>query len=139
MQKQTINTIAKRFLLGNLVAVMFILSADATTVSKNETDPSSKNVEVKYVGTTADNLFFNVKFNNETGKSFRVFVLDENGEPLFQEKYSDKLFDKRFMLKIDQDLSKLTFMIQTNNGSFKEIFDVKFSTKITAEVRSNNK
>jgi len=139
MQKQTINTIAKRFLLSNLFAVIFLLSANATTVSKNETDPTSKNVEVKFVGTTAENIFFNVKFNNETGKSFRVFVLDENGEPLFQEKYSDKLFDKRFIFQNDQDLNKLTFMIQTNNGSFKEIFDIKFSTQIIAEVRSNNK
>jgi len=139
MQKQTINTIAKRFLLSNLFAVIFLLSANATTVSKNETDPMSKNVEVKFVGTTAENIFFNVKFNNETGKSFRVFVLDENGEPLFQEKYSDKLFDKRFIFQNDQDLNKLTFMIQTNNGSFKEIFDIKFSTQIIAEVRSNNK
>ena len=139
MQKQTVTNIAKRFLLGNLVAIIFLITANATPVSRNETDPTSKNAEVKFVGTTAENLFFNVKFNNETGKSFRVIVLDENGEPLFQEKYSDKLFDKRFMLQSDQDLSKLTFMIQTNNGSFKEIFDVKFSTKTIAEVRSNNK
>ena len=135
MKKQSLNTIAKRFFLGNILAAMFFLSANATTVST--IDPATKSIEVKYVGTNATNLFFNVKYSNESGNTFKVFVLDETGETLFQERYSDKSFDKRFMFPGNQDVSKLTFMIQSDKGSFKEIFDVKVSTRIVAEVSVN--
>lgn len=142
MKKQTLNNIAKRFFLGSLVAAVFFLSANATSVSNKswDIDPTSKKAEIKYVGSAADNLFFNVKYNNESGSSFKVFVLDENGETLFQERYTDKVFDKKFMFPGNPDISKLTFLVQTDKGSYKEIFDVKVTTRMVAEVnvKKNN-
>ena len=38
MKNQTLNTIAKRIFLGNLVAAMLILSANATTVNNKSWD-----------------------------------------------------------------------------------------------------
>ena len=140
MKKQTLNRIAKRFFLGNILAAMFFLSATANAVSTNVStlDPTKK-VEVKYVGTEKDNLCFNIKFNNESGKSFKVFVLDENGEVLFVEKYSDKLFNKKFILPGTQEVNKLTFLIQSDKGSYKEIFDVMVNTHTVAEVSVTKK
>lgn len=136
MKKQSLNTIAKRFFLGNILAAMFFLSASAHTAntSASVVDPTNKKTEVKYVGTAANNLIFNVTINNESGKAFKVFVLDENGETLFQERYSEKLFDKKFVFPGTQDVNKLTFLIQSDKGTFKEIFDVKVSTHEVAEV-----
>jgi hypothetical protein len=140
MKKQTLNNIAKRFFLGSLVAAMFFLSANATTVNNKfwDIDPTSKKAEIKFVGSSSDNLFFNVKYTNETGSTFKVFVLDENGETLFQERYTDKVFDKKFMFPGNPDISKLTFLVQTEKGSYKEIFDVKVTTKMVAEVTKKN-
>lgn len=136
MKKQTLNNIAKRFFLGNLVAAMLFLSANATTVNNKswDIDPTSKKAEIKFVGSAAENLFFTVKYNNESGSSFKVFVLDENGETLFQERYTDKNFDKKFMFPGNPDISKLTFLVKTETGNFKEIFDVKVTTRMVAEV-----
>ena len=136
MKNQTLNTIAKRIFLGNLVAAMLILSANATTVNNKswDIDPTGKKADVKFVGSASENLFFNVKYTNETGANFKVFVLDENGETLFQERYNTKNFDKKFMFPGNPDVNKLTFLIQSDKGLFKEIFDVKVITHVVAEV-----
>jgi len=140
MTKQSINTIAKRFFLGNILAAMFFLSASANTVNAKVSaiDPAKK-IEVKYVGTEKENLFFNVKFNNESGKTFKVYVLDENGEVIFSDRYSEKIFDKKFIFPTSQDVNKLTFLIQSDKGSFKEIFNVEVKTNTISEVSVTKK
>jgi uncharacterized protein with ATP-grasp and redox domains len=140
MKKQSINTIAKRFFLGNLLAAMFFLSASANTVDTKVSaiDPTKK-IEVKYVGTEKENIFFNVKFNNESGKTFKVYILDEVGEVIFSEKYSEKVFDKKFVFPTSMDNNKITFLIQSEKGSYKEIFDVVFSTNTVSEVSVTKK
>ncbi len=140
MKKQSINTIAKRFFLGNVLAAMFFLSASANTGSTRvlSIDPTKK-VEVKYVGTVKESLFFNVKFNNEAGKSFKVYVLDENGEVIYSDKFTDKTFDKKFVFPASQDVNKLTFIINTEKGSYKEIFDVAVKTNTVSEVSVTKK
>ncbi len=140
MKKQSLNTIAKRFFLGNILAAMFFLSASANTVTTviPAVDPSKK-IEVKYVGIEKDNLFFKVKFNNESGKSFKIFILDEFGEIIFQDKFSDKLFDKKFIFPETLDVNKLTFLIQTDKGTYKEIFNVKVNMHTVAEVSVTKK
>ncbi len=140
MKKQSINTIAKRFFLGNVLAAMFFLSASANTGSTRvlSIDPTKK-VEVKYVGTEKESLFFNVKFNNEAGKSFKVYVLDENGEVIYSDKFTEKTFDKKFVFPASQDVNKLTFIINTEKGSYKEIFDVAVKTNTVSEVSVTKK
>lgn len=140
MKKQSINTIAKRFFLGNLLAGMFFLSANASTgiIKFSAIDPTKK-IEVKYIGTEKENMFFNVKFNNESGKSFRVYVLDELGEVIFSDKYSEKLFNKKFVFPANMDVNKITFLIQSDKSSFKEIFNVAFSTNTVSEVSVTKK
>ena len=140
MKKQSINTIAKRFFLGNVLAAMFFLSASANTGSTRvlSIDPTKK-VEVKYVGTEKESLLFNVKFNNEAGKSFKVYVLDENGEVIYSDKFTEKTFDKKFVFPASQDVNKLTFIINTEKGSYKEIFDVAVKTNTVSEVSVTKK
>ena len=119
---------------------MFFLSASANTGSTRilSIDPTKK-VEVKYVGTEKESLFFNVKFNNEAGKSFKVYVLDENGEVIYSDKFTEKTFDKKFVFPASQDVNKLTFIINTEKGSYKEIFDVAVKTNTVSEVSVTKK
>ncbi|MEI8073685.1 MAG: hypothetical protein WCH78_02970 [Bacteroidota bacterium] len=139
MKKQSINTIAKRFFLGNMLVAMFFLSANANTGSTRVSIDPTKKIEVKYVGTEKENMFFNVKFNNESGKSFKVYILDELGEVIFSNKYSEKSFDKKFIFPTSQDINKLTFLIQSDKGSYKEIFDVAVKTNTVSEVSVTKK
>jgi hypothetical protein len=132
MKKQTIQTIAKRFFLGNLVAATMFLSANAST---GTTTSASDKAEVKYTGTDKDNqlLSFNVKYANPTGNTFNLTVLDANGESLFRSFYGDKQFDKTFKLpKLEN--GKFTFVIEDSKTSYKEKFEVSVKTQIVEDV-----
>ncbi len=132
MKQTSIQTIAKRFFLGNLLAAALFLSANAATVST--ANVGSDKVEVKYTGVDKYNqLSFNVKYSNPTGNTFNLTVLDENGESIFKGFYGDKQFDKTFKLP-KSEVSKLTFLIEDGKESFKQRFDVNIKTQVIEDV-----
>lgn len=132
MKQTSIQTIAKRFFLGNLLAATLFLSANAATVT---TAPAAADkVEVKYTGVDKNNLLsFNVKYSNPTGTTFSLSVLDENGETIYKSFYGDKLFDKTFKLP-KSEVSKLTFVIDGGKDFFKQNFDVNIKTQVIEDV-----
>lgn len=136
MKTQSIQTIAKRLFLGNLLAVSLLLSANAASpvsASKPYSFDASK-VEFNYVGIDQLNqLSFNVKYNNVTGDTFSLVVLDENGEQLFKSFYADKQFNKTFKLP-KSEVSKITFLIEDSKGSFKEKFNVNVKSSANDAV-----
>jgi len=132
MKKQSIQTIAKRFFLGNLLAATLFLSANAAITKP--AGVSADKVEVKYTGTDKYNqLTFTVKYSNPSGNTFSLTVLDENSEPLFKSFYGDKQFDKTFKLP-KLDASKFTFVIENGKESFKQKFDVNIKTQVIEDV-----
>jgi hypothetical protein len=131
MTKQTIQTIAKRILVGNLLAATLFLSANAAT---GTTTVAADKAEVKYTGVDKYNqLSFNVKYNNPAGNTFTLTVLDETGEAIYKNFYGDKQFDKTFKLP-KGEVSKLTFVIEDNKTSYKEKFDVSVKTQVIEDV-----
>lgn len=132
MKQTSIQTIAKRFFLGNLLAAALFLSANAATVTT--TNVASDKVEVKYTGVDKYNqLSFNVKYSNPSGNTFNLTVLDENGESIFKGFYGDKQFDKTFKLP-KSEVSKLTFLIEDGKESFKQRFEVNIKTQVIEDV-----
>ena len=131
MKKQNIQTIAKRFFLGNLLVAAMFLSANAST---GTTVKAADKAEVKYTGTDKDNLLsFKVKYENPSGNTFNLTVLDANGESLFRSFYGDKQFDKTFKLpKLEN--SKFTFVIEDSKTSYKEKFDVSLQTQVVENI-----
>ena len=134
MKKQSVQTIAKRFFLGNLLAATLFLSANAKTVSANASVFEGNKVEVKYTGVDKYNqLSFNIKYSNPEGHTFNLTVLDENGEAIFKSFYGDKQFDKTFKLP-KSEVSKLSFVIEDNKASFKEKYDVNINIEVIQNV-----
>ena len=137
MKKQSIQTIAKRFFLGNLLVAAMFLSANAATpasTNKPYSFADASKVEVKYTGVDKYNqLTFNVKYSNPSGNTFNLVVLDENGEQLFKGYYGDKQFDKTFKLP-KSEVSKLTFVIEDGKQSLKEKFDINIKTRTYEDV-----
>jgi hypothetical protein len=132
MKKQSIQTIAKRFFLGNLLAATLFLSAHAAT-GKASTLSTDK-AEVKFTGVDKFNqLSFNVKYSNPTGNTFTLSVLDENGETIFRSFYGDKQFDKTYKLP-KAEVSKLTFVIEDGKDAYKQKFDVNIKTQVIEDV-----
>ena len=137
MKTLSINAIAKKFFVGNLIAATLFLSANANAATAKPVTISinaDNKVEVKYTGVDQYNqLSFNVKYNNPTGTAFYLTVLDENGEALYKGVYADKQFDKTFKLP-KSEVSKLTFLIEGGKESFKQKFDVNIKTQVVEDV-----
>ncbi len=132
MKTQSIQTIAKRFFLGNLLAATLFLSANARTVSATAFDANK--AEVKYTGVDKYNqLSFHVTYSNPSGNTFNLTVLDENGDAIFKSFYGDKQFDKTFKLP-KSEVSKLSFVIEDGKTSYKEKFDVNIKTQVIENV-----
>lgn len=136
MKKQSVQAIAKRFFLGNLLAATLFLSANAASVNPVKFD-ATKKVEVKYTGVDKYNqLTFNVTYSNPNGSTFDLIVLNEYGETIFKNYYFDMQFDKNFKLP-KSEVSKLSFIIQNKKENFKEKFDVNISTQTVENVVIN--
>ena len=134
MKKQSIQTIAKKFFLGNLLVAAMFHSANANTLPARTKFVNADKVEVKYTGVDKYNqLTFNVKYSNPAGNTFTLSVLDENGEVIFKSFYGDKQFDKTFKLP-KSEVSKLTFIIEDGKDSLKQKFDVNIKTQVIEDV-----
>jgi hypothetical protein len=104
-----------------------VIETQAATIN-----PGEKTTEVKYIGTSEDAVIFNVSVDNPTGGKFSVIVMDEEGNQIFQEIYTDKKFDKRFKLP-KAEKNKLTFVIRNfKTADVKQTFEI--NTKYVEDV-----
>jgi len=117
----------KRFMsaISKLTLGALLFTGVASTEAKAAGNyPGDKVPAVKYLGTSADAVLFNVSVDNPAGTKFIVTLLDEDNTPLFQEVYTDKKFDKRFKLP-KSEKNKLTFVIRNfKDADVKESFEI---------------
>jgi hypothetical protein len=86
-------------------------------------------LQVKYIGGDNDALFFDIKYDNKKGKSFKLVVLDETGEALFEDNYSKGL-DKKIKVPRLTDSEHVIFLIK----SVKEKTELSYKVKVTTKV-----
>ena len=141
MTKMNLNTIAKRFFLGNILAaaIFFSMQASAANLVKyadgESTIDSIKNkLEVKYLGNNNSNLEFDVRYNNLKGTKFYFLVKDEDGDVLFEKEYNSKQFHKKVQLAKVDDIKKLSFSIVMDNESVVQTKEVAIKTQFFEDV-----
>ena len=141
MKKQTLNTIAKKFFLGNILAAALFISAQAksSTIlpSNNLTNIDStiaNKLDLKYLGNSTEGLEFDVKYTNASGKYFSFVIKDENGETLFEQSYNTKLFYKKVQLPQVGDVKSLTFSIVNDRNKLVQTKEVKITTRFVEDV-----
>jgi hypothetical protein len=92
-------------------------------------------MQVKYLGGDNEALFFSVKYENKTGNPFKLLVLDETtGDPLFQDNYSAKDFEKKFKIPRLTDTDYVTFLIRSAKENIQLSYKVKVTTKVVDET-----
>jgi len=122
----------KKAIITGLLSVILFTAAQA---GKNEkTDVNKAKIEVNYTGYFNNDLAFNVKFDNPSGNNVTLTVINEDGENLFKTNFSDKKFEKKFVLLKDADVYKLTFLFQSGKEVYKESFDINVTTREVSEV-----
>lgn len=145
MRTQSVNNIVRKFILGiTLLFAIFLFAQDNALASiKYVKSNSSTNINkpnkllIKYVGSTTDGLFFNVKYNNEKEQDFEIRVTDENGETLYEGTFNDKVFEKRFLLPEDCDASLVTISLVTGNNNFTKSYSINSDNVKNVVVTKN--
>lgn len=90
--------------------------------------------EVKYIAGKDGDILFNVVYNNATGQRFSLIVLDEFGNEIYQNSFSDKKFDRKFKLADPESTNKLTFVIRNYGDNSVQRFQVDASNRMIEEV-----
>lgn len=136
MNKQILNAFAKKFFVGNLMAAMMFLSANASVAPirfKFEAAKVKKAV-LTFKGTdNNDYLTFQISYQNPSASAFRLYITNESGEVIFSDTYQDISFSKTFKLQ-KEDVSKLNFTILDAKTGEVEKFNVNVNTEITEHV-----
>ena len=140
MKKQILNTIAKRFFLGNILAASLFITAQSkanivlpNNISHIDSAITSK-LDLKYIGITNEGLEFDVKYNNISGNNFTFVIKDEYGEVLFEQSYNNKQFFKKVQLPQVGDVKSLTFTIVSDKNKLVQSKNVKITTNIVEDV-----
>jgi len=95
---------------------------------------SSAALHVKFLGGDNQALFFDVKYDNKAGSTFKLLALDETGEPCFQNNYSAKDFEKKIKIPRLTDTDYVIFLIRSAKENILLSYKVKVTTKVVDET-----
>ncbi len=134
MKKQSFVSIAKRSAV--ILSTLFLMSA--TDCKANGTDPiidsSNNKPEVAYSGYQDGMLVFNVVYKNLSGEKFTLKVKDSNGDIIYIQDFTDKNFNKRFLMARDLETDHFTFVISKKGSATAQTFKVGITTKVLENV-----
>lgn len=143
MKKQSVNNIARKLFFGSILSAAIIFSAQSKVFAAGDEFKSDsalsvnklENVFVKYDGSTEGGLFFNVKYNNDKGQIFDILITDENGDLLYEGSFSDKVFDKKFLLPEDSKTSLISISVKSGKDNYIKSFSVKSNSAQNIAVK----
>jgi len=123
--------LSKKEIVIVLGAMFFILASmnaqsQQTELAANE----NNNIHIRYVEGDNDVLCFNLKYNNESGSDFKLMVLNESGDIMFQQKYSGKKIRKNLRLPRLTDTDNVTFLIKPSSKNVQLSYKVKITDKV---------
>jgi hypothetical protein len=117
------------------VPVLFLFAfSPVTPTQKFINAESSTALQVKFLGGDNQALFFDVKYDNKAGSTFKLLALDETGEPCFQNNYSSKDFEKKIKIPRLTDTDYVIFLIRSAKENIQLSYKVKVTTKVVDET-----
>lgn len=138
MKKQSFVSIAKRSTV--ILSSLFLVATSTNQVqAANQTSTSivdslNSTADVSYAGLQEGMLAFRVNYKNLTGEKFTLKVKDSNGDIIYIQDFTDKNFNKTFLLTRDIDTEHVTFIIGKRGNESTQSFKVGFSTKVLENV-----
>jgi len=142
MKNKTVNNTGHRLFLVSILFVFILFAAQNKAIaSENNSNKdtainmnNSENLLVKYISSSENGLYFNVKYNNEEGQDFAIIIKNEIGETLYDGSFSDKTFDKKFLLPQDENVSFISISLKSNKDDFVQSYNVTISPNTNEEV-----
>lgn len=130
MKNRLVRFIVARVILSGVAASM-ICPFSLTTVAQEYAGAENlASMQVRYLGGDNSALHFYVKYDNKPGNTFRLLVLDESGEILYQDNYSTRDFEKKIKTPRLTETDYVIFLIKPA----KEIAEISYKVKVTTKV-----
>lgn len=115
----------------SLIAVLVLMAAPFTGKAgnneKNEKEAAvitEKQVSVQYAGFNTNSVVFRVAFENTAAQKFTLIIKNEEGDILYQGKFSDEHFVKAIhLLKEETDMNP-TFIIRAGDSKVERSFKI---------------
>ena len=96
----------------------------APSVIEKIISPSENQVSINFVGATENSMVFHLKFENKTGERFTLIVKNDAGEIVYQNSYTDSLFERNIRILNEASDIHPTFVIRTASGQVERKFSV---------------
>jgi hypothetical protein len=138
MKKQSVSNMSKHVCTAAIVTLGLVLPAQAATGKDSLPKDTAAirtqddKVQVKYMGSTEDGVIFQVLYQNTNGKSFTVKVLDDAGDVLYEDDFTDTSFRKKFLLP--KAYTRLKFTITGSADKVEQSFAVNIQTRLIEDV-----
>lgn len=127
------NQAGKKIRLASLATLSFLLFSATAFSQQPATQDNAGAMQVKYLAADNEAMFFNLKYNNDSGNKFKLMVLNGTGEVLFQNDYSGKKLRKRIRLARLTDTDDVTFLIKPAKEDIQLTCKVKVKSKVVDE------
>lgn len=137
MKKLLLSPKALSLLLAGQLLLSSASAQPARAVAYTETASFVQNAQVKAVLSRGRAPVFAVRLLNQEGTRFSVTVKDHHGTTLFQEVYSDRLFDRAFIFEDLAPEGRLTFTFRSLKDGVAQTFEVSSQTRTVQEVVVN--
>src|SRR3954468_5352386 len=129
MKRTFVKTVSQKFIPALIFsASLFALVPLQSTANSNnhpiEIISNENTASVKFVGSTDDALFLDLKVNNPNGDKFKLVVDNNDGMVLFTKEYSDTSFTKKIKILKDDDNSRYNISIRSANKNLENNFAV---------------
>ena len=127
--------IVSRYAIVKLLMVWLLVVNSFSFLQAQDTVTKSPAAEIKYVGMLDQQLIFEVKYQPGPNESFSVEIEDQDGYQFYFGRFKQKSFKKQYAIdKTDLGNNTITFVLATQDGVRKQVFNVAASTRVVEEV-----
>ncbi len=121
-------------LVSLLVLSASVKTATAQTNSITANTESKPELQVKFIGTTGEFLYFELTMLQADESRSSLRIRNENGSEIYSETVSQKAMIRK--LKIAKgEAEKLEFVYSTTKGEVKKVIEIKIKFQETVEVK----
>jgi len=134
MEMRLIKKLIIKSLVLSIPAIVLLIISPVASTQEVAPEESSSALRVKFLGGDNEVLFFDVKYDNKAGHTFRLSVLDETGEACFQDNYSARDFEKKIKIPRLTDTDYVIFLVRSAKENIQLSYKVKVTTKVVDET-----
>jgi hypothetical protein len=134
MKMPLVKNLCAKSLITSIAVLGFLTISPAASTQEFASEEISSALQVRFLGGDNEALFFNVKYDNKAGNTFRLSVLDETGEACFQDNYSTRDFEKKIKIPRLTDTDYVIFLIRSAKENIQLSYKVKVTTKVVDET-----